>query len=261
MSYFSRSADAETPGWMTEYAPIVYEQALTQARLGAYSARLKRIATVMPERGRLLDVGMATGAFAALARADGWKVTGLDISAEACRLAREKGIDAHSSDLLSLKWRGEPFDVIHLHHVFEHFADPRAALDKLHTLLAEGGLLVLEVPSQFESWTRRIVNALRTVGGAATPRSILSIHHPVFYSRRSIGELCRRNRLRIQWCRTYFPERWSGPAYRQLLRLVDYLGDQVGGHGENIEIAVRFAGVSALGGEGTFEPAFEARDA
>lgn len=240
LNYFSGADVGDAPGWLRDYPAVAYEEALTPVRLEAYRARLRRLQKVFPSRGTLLDVGMATGEFAAMAAADGWRVCGLDVSAEACRRAAEWGIEAHCGDLGAGGLQGRHFDVVHLHHVFEHFTDPRAALARLASFLDRDSLLVMEVPSQFDSWTRRLVNGVRLATGRTTPRSVLSIHHPYFYSGETITALVRtQQELALVWLRTYFPERWSGPAYRQVLRLIDFVADRLGHHGENIEIAVR----------------------
>lgn len=239
-SYFGGHRDAPVPSWIKEYASITYEEALTEARLEAYRARLRRLAAAFPHRGTLLDVGMATGEFAAMARADGWNVTGLEVSEEACKAARERGIEAHCTSLHECRL-DRRFDVVHLHHVFEHFTDPRAALDRLKSLMSPNALLILEVPNQFESWTRRLVNAIRWITGSEVQRSVLSIHHPVFYSQASIANLLTGTGFEMAWRRTYFPERWTGPVYRQVLRAIDYVADRLGGKGENIEIAAKLS--------------------
>jgi len=41
----------------------------------------------------------------------------------------------------------EKFDVITLFHVLEHFDDPRAVLKQLKSMLAKGGIIVIEVPN------------------------------------------------------------------------------------------------------------------
>jgi SAM-dependent methyltransferase len=236
--YFGVPFDSETPTWISEYPPVEYEEALTEARISAYAARLRRLAAIYPRRGAMLDVGMATGEFASMAIADGWRVAGLELSAEACRTARDRGIDAHCGGLLDCRLERR-FDVVHLHHVFEHFTQPLAALGKLKSLLSDGALLVLEVPNQFESWTRRLVNAIRRVTSTDAPRTVLSIHHPYFYTQSSLSKLLISHGFDVVWLQTYFPERWAGPAYRHLLQAIDYLADRVGSYGENVEIAAR----------------------
>jgi|GEM_PF-1340256 len=245
VNYFAMPPDAATPSWIREYASVAYEEALTQARISAYSARLRRLAAAFPRRGALLDVGMATGEFASMALGDGWRVSGLEVSAEACKIARARGIDAHCASLLETRLERK-FDVVHLHHVFEHFTNPRAALAKLKSFLEPQSLLVLEVPNQFESWTRRLVNAIRDISGTGLRRSVLSVHHPIFYSQTSMASLLGSQGFEVVWRRTYFPERWSGPAYRQVLRAIDFVADRFGGNGESVEIAARIRPAASL---------------
>lgn len=240
VSYFGANRSADLPSWLSEYPAVPYEDALSEARIKSYRSRLERLAALFPNRGTLLDVGMATGEFAVMAREDGWKVCGLDISEEACRLATRRNIEAHCGHISTTALTDRRFDVVHLNHVFEHFTDPKFALSKLLAFLDPQSVLVLEVPNQFDSWTRRLVNAIRLASPKKIERSVLSIHHPFFYNFNTISAmLSTGNKTQIAWCRTYFPERWSGPRYRQVLRMLDFIADKIGRRGENIEIAAR----------------------
>lgn len=250
--YFGGIDIATLPAWMRDYAPQPYQETVGGAREAAFRARLQRIAANFPQRGSLLDVGLATGEFAALAAQDGWRVSGLDISEQACRAASRHGIEVFCGDLLALDFAGRTFDVIHLSHVFEHFIEPRQALEKLRSLMHEGSLLVIEVPNQFDSWLRIVVNNLRRFAGKpGMLRSIWSIHHPYFYNAGNLQRLLRAADFDIVWLRTAFPERWRANPLRRAMGLVEWLSDKVARRGENIEIAVRLGstarGQSAAG--------------
>jgi len=100
-----------------------------------------------PERGRLLDVGCATGAFIAAAARDGWSVAGLEYSDAAAARAREAGLDVRAGILEDEPFAGETFDVAGAWHVVEHLIDPVADLRRIRALTRRGGLLVLETPN------------------------------------------------------------------------------------------------------------------
>ena len=252
--YFGGADFATLPAWMRDYAPQPYQETVGGAREAAFRARLQRIGERFPRRGSLLDVGLATGEFAALAAQDGWRVSGLDISEQACREASRHGIEVFCGDLLALDFAGRTFDVIHLSHVFEHFIEPRQALDKLRSLMHDGSLLVIEVPNQFDSWWRVIANNLRRfLGKPGMLRSIWSIHHPYFYNTTNLQRLISTANFETVWLRTAFPERWQANPLRRLMGIVDALSDRIARCGENIEIAVRTRGIS-------FEPVGAKKD-
>ena len=114
---------------------------------------------VRPEAGaRLLDVGCGTGDFLALARARGWQPTGIDLSARAAALARERGLDARTD------WEGlsaGDFDAVTLWNVVEFLERPIETLRDVHRVLAPGGHVFLRTPNErFQlaayHWRRRL---------------------------------------------------------------------------------------------------------
>ncbi len=237
--YFGGGGFANLPAWMQDYAPQPYQETVGGARETAFRQRLQRIDKAFPQRGGLLDVGLATGEFAALAVQDGWRVAGLDISEQACKEASRRGIEVFCGDLLDVDFADQKFDVIHLSHVFEHFIEPRQALDKLRGIMHEHSLLVIEVPNQFDSWLRIVANTLRRlVGKPGMPRSIWSIHHPFFYNAETLSRMLITSGFEIDWLQTAFPERWRANPLRRLMGLVEAMSDKVSHQGENIEIAV-----------------------
>lgn len=98
-----------------------------------------------PPGGRLLDVGSATGSFLAIAARHGWHVVGVEISEEARAIAAGRGVDSRA-DLAEVESLG-PFEVITLHHVLEHLADPVGTLRRLRVILVPHGRLLIEVPN------------------------------------------------------------------------------------------------------------------
>ncbi|HEX9696744.1 MAG TPA: class I SAM-dependent methyltransferase [Actinomycetota bacterium] len=100
-----------------------------------------------PARGRLLDIGCATGAFIAAAARDGWNVAGIEYSVDAAARARDAGLDVRAGTLAGEPFAGETFDVVGAWHVVEHLIDPVADLRRIRSLTRPGGLLVLETPN------------------------------------------------------------------------------------------------------------------
>jgi SAM-dependent methyltransferase len=99
--------------------------------------------------GHALDVGCGTGDFLAYLAVQGYAAQGVEISPEARAIAEKKGVPVRASlDELPV---GQQFDLISLWHVLEHVPDPRATLEQLNRLCADGALLVVAVPDN-ASW-------------------------------------------------------------------------------------------------------------
>ncbi len=84
-----------------------------------------------------------------------YDVMGLDPSPVAAKRTRKQGFEVIEETLEKTTLPAESFDVILLDSVIEHVASPRAALQKTHSLLAPGGVVVVVTP-KFEGPTSRI---------------------------------------------------------------------------------------------------------
>jgi SAM-dependent methyltransferase len=136
------------------------------SRTGGLSERLSRlllhrelrvgaVSGLARERpGRLLDVGSGDGELGGLLVESGWSVTGIEPSAAACRLARERRLDAREGTLETVELEPAGFDAALFHHSLEHFDDPGAALSKVGDALRSGGLIMVSAPN-FDCRARR----------------------------------------------------------------------------------------------------------
>lgn len=113
---------------------------------GSFSAYLDHIERHSPSRGRLLDVGAATGAFVAAARSRGWDASGLEISDFAAGEGRQKGLEIRTGTLETVPFAPASFDVVTLWDVLEHVPEPVRTVEAIRAILKPGGLLALNTP-------------------------------------------------------------------------------------------------------------------
>ena len=108
-----------------------------------------------PGRGRLLDIGCGTGNFLAAARGAGYEVTGIELNANAARVAREhfglQRVFALEPGEFARRHPEERFDVVTFFEVLEHQAEPRGFLEEAKACLRPGGHVALSVPNR-ERW-------------------------------------------------------------------------------------------------------------
>ncbi len=106
--------------------------------------------------GRMLDVGCGSGDLLEHFAKRGWEIYGIDPSASAVAAAAKRGAAVHQGTLRDQPWQPGSFALITFQHALEHIEEPVEALKRARTLLAPGGLLVIDVPN-WACWQRRLL--------------------------------------------------------------------------------------------------------
>lgn len=104
--------------------------------------KLRWLEKWVPRRGRLLDVGCASGYFLETAREAGWQAVGVDLSAYATGRARQQGLPVVRGATPAV-FGADRFDAVTFWDVLEHMPDPVAGLRAAHRVLRAGGVLGL----------------------------------------------------------------------------------------------------------------------
>ncbi|UCD58651.1 MAG: class I SAM-dependent methyltransferase [Candidatus Hydrogenedentota bacterium] len=192
-----------------------------------FRKRMREIERWTGHKGRLLDVGCATGFSLEVARERGWHAEGIEISEFACGFARSTlGIDILRASLDEANLEPESFDVITMWDYIEHCADPANQFAHANRLLKTGGLLALTTPD-ISSVPARIWGP-RWMG-------IKQGEHMYYFSRDTIKRLllrCRFEPVRLEHVGKYIDvnffikraSQYSSAAQRLLVRLSRLLG-------------------------------------
>jgi SAM-dependent methyltransferase len=230
-----------------EYARM-YEAEETQWwYAGMRAISLALLAAAWPdgtaEGRRILDAGCGTGNNLAHFRRFG-RTVGVDLSDEALRFCRSRGVAAARGSLLSLPFPDGSFDAVTSFDVLYHrwVEDDRAAVREIVRVMRPGGLLLLRVPALKMLWgahdeavhsrhryTRSEVRRLLEGEGLAVARLTYAntLLFPVIAARRTLDRILHRHGSDVGFLPA--PMEWT---FRNLLgieaRLVRHLSLPVG---------------------------------
>ncbi len=135
------------------YQPLDVRHRENRFRLRA--AAIEALSGDGSRRRNFLDVGCGEGWALRWFSDDGWDVTGVDFSANACRRHNAAlgdqvltGEVDETLDALAIRQPGT-FDLVWLDNVLEHSPAPGELLTRLKRLCSPGGVLLIEVPNDF----------------------------------------------------------------------------------------------------------------
>lgn len=135
--------------WMKNFRFFLYRTLGLSLFRPVYGNWLKQLQA--GKNDRIADIGCGSGQLLYEMHACGYHhLSGFDPFLEdSVRVAR--GLDLFKMDLYQIK---EAFDVIMVHHAFEHMEDPDSAFAQLAGLLRPAGRLLIRTPiSDGEAWT------------------------------------------------------------------------------------------------------------
>ncbi|GBF58956.1 tRNA (mo5U34)-methyltransferase [Candidatus Phycosocius bacilliformis] len=110
--------------------------------------RAVRLKSLLSPGARVLDVGASSGEFVYMMGKLGFKACGVEPHDGYRQFGTSTyGIEVTNQRLEPAAFGAGIFDLITLNHVFEHLAEPLAALASFKQWLVPGGLLFIEVPN------------------------------------------------------------------------------------------------------------------
>jgi SAM-dependent methyltransferase len=155
------------------------------ARVAAYVQRRQ-------PRGKILDIGCATGIFLAhFFRRPNWDAWGLELSPLAAEKAAAQGVRVYRGDIHRARFAEHSFDVITVLDAFYYFPEPERELAEFHRVLTHDGLLVLELPWAGSRIWRTSTPLGRMVSGTRRPL-LQSSDHLFYFTPKSVVLLLTR---------------------------------------------------------------------
>jgi len=129
------------------YADLQAGKRVNKAALYHKPAAFDLALLVQDKPAKLLDVGAGWGRFLSGALGMGWQAEGVDFSPEIQRVGKALDIPVYQGSLASAqdKLSGD-YQLISMNHVLEHLDNPLQTLNLANELLADGGVLRVQIP-------------------------------------------------------------------------------------------------------------------
>jgi SAM-dependent methyltransferase len=190
-----------------------------RARSAEYEELLGGALAPAAPQAAALDVGCNAGELLEILKERGFRPFGIEVSAKAAAVARERlGHDAVIVDALERLPGEQRFELITLTHVLEHFARPRALLAALSERLVPEGRLLIEVPCADDP-------LLALFRGAYRP--LCPGDHASFFDAESLRRLLAESGLAV--LRMASPAHARDVLYPALLSTLDWARGQLRG--------------------------------
>ena len=152
----------QSSAWVDDYE-ATYFQAGRARYLKGFPHRVRKcmrqllaVREYAPQARDVLDIGCSAGYMMQAARELGMRGTGLDCSAFAVGLCRERGLRACQGSIEAMPFADASFDIVTAKHTLEHMRDPKAALAEVRRVLRPGGVAFIIVPDA-QYWKRYLL--------------------------------------------------------------------------------------------------------
>jgi len=157
-----------------------------------FAAYIKRIENLTAGRN-IFDVGAATGYFLNLAKIQGWRTAGIEISDYAAKVARTRGHEVLCGHLPEIKIE-DKFDAVTMWDVLEHLDNPEEYLRAVNKILvSNNGWLIVNTVNRDSLWARLLGSRWHL---------IVPPEHLFYYSRKSLKILLERTGFEIKETRS-----------------------------------------------------------
>jgi 2-polyprenyl-3-methyl-5-hydroxy-6-metoxy-1,4-benzoquinol methylase len=164
-------------------------------RINALDA-LSHIHAYRKPPGRILDFGCGWGFFLDVAQENGWEAFGLEPLPGHATYARANFNATIITDILREDTFPEKyFDIVTSFQVFEHLPTPCEDLKRLHKMMKQDGIVMIEVPN-IDTWSVKLLGKRH--------RHFVQ-DHLNFFSKDTLAQMLEQNGFKV--LETYYPKR------------------------------------------------------
>ena len=155
-----------------------------------YGQKIKQstFSSILGDGSSVLEVGCGAGGGLAAFQYAGFDVQGCDYSAELVEYGKARGVNGLQVGPVNvIAATGKKFDLIYLHHVFEHVGTPIPTLRTIERLLKPKGRLIIIVPN--------IELVAQYHRGKGDPLKFIHVSHKYNYTLTCFEQMARKTQL------------------------------------------------------------------
>jgi SAM-dependent methyltransferase len=189
------SKNLYTRGYFEGESPNVYKRYMEEKdnRIRAFKPHLETVNRYFTYKGKLLEIGCASGYFLKNAKEDAWIVKGIEISEYAANFGRKEfGLDIDCEDVDEVDLGECQYDAVAMWDVIEHIKDPFYTLKKVWKALKWGGYIFFST-GNYDGLNAKIYGKNWFL---LTPP-----HHLWYFSHRNLPRFMEKIGYRIVSCR------------------------------------------------------------
>lgn len=177
---------------LTEYKTL-YGVEYTQDQENISKIARQRLAVLnsLAKPGRILDVGCAAGFFLDVARSQGWKPYGVEISPYIAKFAQEQmKLNVFVGELHQAKYDADFFTATAIWYVLEHTQDPFGILKEMSRITKKGGIVAVSCPNISGTYYRFCTKQWL--------KEQPSLHHFYDFSAKTLGRMMEKTGLKAE---------------------------------------------------------------
>lgn len=145
---------------------------------------------------KLLEIGCSQGELLKKFNDDKtWHATGVDYGGAAIEYAQSQGLDAHMSDIESMKFSDGTFDAVVALHVMEHVQNLNAFIREVHRVTKQGGYFFAVMPSM-SHYKAKLAGAKWKYWGPPA--------HLWYFTNQSLTIFLEKNGFEVKHCSSFY---------------------------------------------------------
>lgn len=170
-------------------------------RVNDFKDRLRKISKYTKiKKGKILDLGCATGVFLKIAKDEGWEPYGVEVSRYATDFAvKNFGLKVFCGELKGAKYKSNTFDVVSGWDLIEHVEDPVGEVREAWRVLKPKGYIALQT-TMTDSLLFILADIVYNLTFGKLPilaRIAYPFHHSNHFSRKTITRLLEDNNFKV----------------------------------------------------------------